>query len=83
MKAELKRLEDELNSARNSALKPEQIQKIVEQLFSGFRDIASVESMTNAQLKRVIEKIEVAADGSLAVYLRPLNEAYHPNCSSF
>ena len=48
----------------------EQLEAILHQTFREIEDIADVRQMTNAQLKRIIQKIEVDKDGNVDIYLR-------------
>ena len=50
--------------------KGEQLETILHQTFKEIEDIADVRQMTNAQLKRIIQKIEVDKDGNVDIYLR-------------
>ncbi len=43
--------------------KGEQLESVLQQTFKEIEDIADVHQMTNAQLKRIIQKIEVDKDG--------------------
>lgn len=48
----------------------EQLEVIQTQTFREIEDIADVRQMTNAQLKRIIQKIEVDKNGNVDIYLR-------------
>ena len=47
---------------------------ILQNTFKTLEDITDVRQMTNAQLKRVIQKIEVDKDGNVDIYLRILGD---------
>ena len=49
---------------------PEQLETILNRTFKEIEDISDVHQMTNAQLKRIIQKIEVDKDGNVDIYLR-------------
>ena len=65
------RLENEL---KTGCLSPEQKvnnwKQILNRTFKEIEDISDVHQMTNAQLKRIIQKIEVDKDGNVDIYLR-------------
>ena len=54
--------------------KGDQLEAILQDTFRQIEDIADVRQMTNAQLKRIIQKIEVDKDGNVDIYLRLLGD---------
>ena len=50
------------------------VEHILGETFKEIEDIADVRQMTNAQLKRIIQKIEVDKDGNVDIYLRLLGD---------
>ena len=70
MRKEIERLENELKMVSYHLTKGEQLESILGQTFKEIEDIADVRQMTNAQLKRIIQKIEVDKDGNVDIYLR-------------
>ena len=64
------RLENELKMVSYHLTKGEQLESVLQQTFKEIEDIADVHQMTNAQLKRIIQKIEVDKDGNVDIYLR-------------
>ena len=46
------------------------MEEILNRTFKEIEDIVDVRQMTNAQLKRIIQKIEVDKDGNVDIYLR-------------
>ncbi len=70
MRKEIERLENELKMVSYHLTKGEQLEAILNQTFREIEDIADVRQMTNAQLKRIIQKIEVDKDGKVDIYLR-------------
>ena len=54
--------------------KGEQLESVLGQTFKEIEDITDVRQMTNAQLKRIIQKIEVDKDGNVDIYLRLLGD---------
>ena len=69
---EIGRLENELKLVSYQLTKGEQLEQILDSTFRQIEDIADVRQMTNAQLKRIIQKIEVGKDGD--IYLRLLGD---------
>ncbi len=74
MKQEIGRLENELKMVSYNLTKGEQLESILSSTFQAVEDIADVRQMTNAQLKRIIQKIEVDKDGNVDIYLRLLGD---------
>ena len=74
MRKEIKRLENELKMVSYHLTKGEQLEAILNSTFKQLEDITDVHEMTNAQLKRLINKIEVDKDGNVDIYLRLIGE---------
>lgn len=74
MRKEIERLENELKMVSYHLTKGEQLENILQQTFKEIEDITDVRQMTNAQLKRIIQKIEVDKDGNVDIYLRLLGD---------
>ena len=70
MKKEIERLENELKMISYHLTKGEQLEAVLNSTFQQIEDIAEVRQMTNEQLKRIIQKIEVDKDGNVDIYLR-------------
>ena len=81
MRKEIERLENELKMVSYHLTKGEQLETILHQTFKEIEDIADVRQMTNAQLKRIIQKIEVDKDGNVDIYLRLLGNLGLDNLS--
>lgn len=71
---EIEQLENELKMVSYHLTKGEQLESILQQTFKEIEDITDVRQMTNAQLKRIIQKIEVDKDGNVDIYLRLLGD---------
>lgn len=71
---EIKRLENELKMVSYHLTKGEQLENILNRTFKEIEDITDVHQMTNQQLKRLIQKIEVDKDGYVDIYLRLLGD---------
>lgn len=71
---EMERLENELKMVSYHLTKGEQLENILNRTFKEIEDITDVHQMTNQQLKRLIQKIEVDKDGNVDIYLRLLGD---------
>ena len=69
-KKEIQRLENELKMVSYHLTKGEQLESILNNTFKAVADIADVRQMNNAQLKKIIQKIEVDKEGNVEIYLR-------------
>ena len=74
MRKEMDRLENDLKMVSYHLTKGDQLEAILQDTFRQIEDIADVRQMTNAQLKRIIQKIEVDKDGNVDIYLRLLGD---------
>ena len=70
MRKEIEGLESELKMVSYHLTKGEQLEGILNRTFREIEDISDVGEMSNAQLKKIIQKIEVDKDGNVDVYLR-------------
>ena len=60
MRKEMERLENELKMVSYHLTKGEQLESVLGQTFKEIEDITDVRQMTNAQLKRIIQKILIS-----------------------
>jgi len=74
MRKEIDRLENELKMVSYNLTKGEQLEAILNSTFKAMEDITDVHEMTNTQLKRLINKIEVDKDGNVDIYLRLIGD---------
>lgn len=74
MRKEIERLENELKMVSYHLTKGEQLEAILNSTFKQLEDITDVHEMMNAQLKRLINKIEVDKDGNVDIYLRLIGD---------
>lgn len=74
MRKEIERLENELKMVSYHLTKGEQLEAILNSTFKQLEDITDVHEMTNAQLKRLINKIEVDKDGNVDIYVRLIGD---------
>ena len=74
MRKEIDRLENELKMVSYNLTKGEQLEAILASTFKEMEDITDVHEMTNTQLKRLINKIEVDKDGNVDIYMRLIGD---------
>ena len=71
---EIEKIENELRIVSLNLTKRDQLESIISTTFRDIESITDVRQMTNAQLKRIISKIEVDKDGHVEIYLRLLGD---------
>jgi len=74
MRGEIERLENELKMISYNLTRGEQLESVLTGTFREIEDITDVHQMTNTQLKRIIQKIEVDKEGNVDIYLRLLGD---------
>lgn len=74
MRKEMERLENNLKLVSYHLTKGEQVEGILKNTFQKIEDIADIRQMTNAQLKRILQEIEVDKSGNIEIFLNPLGE---------
>lgn len=70
MRQEIERLENELKMVSYHLTKGEQLEAVLNNTFKEIEDITDVRQMTNEQLKKIIQKIEVDKEGNVDIFLR-------------
>ena len=70
VRGEIERIENELKMVSCHLMRSGQLEEILNNTFREIGDITDVGNMTNAQIKRIIQKIEVDKDGNVDIYLR-------------
>ncbi len=70
IRKEIERLESDLHLVELNIDKGDQLEQLIQTTFSTIESITDVRSMTNAQLKKIIQKILVDKDGNVDIYLR-------------
>ena len=70
MRQEMDRLENELKMVSYHLTKGEQLEAILNNTFKEIEEITDVSQMTNEQLKKIVQKIEVDKNGNVDVFLR-------------
>lgn len=71
---EIEKCENELKLVKYNLNKGNQLEEVMQSTFKDIDSILSMEHMTNAQLKRVIDKIVVDEHGKVDVYLKLLSD---------
>lgn len=71
---EIEKCENELKLVKYNLSKGDQLETVLQNTFKDLESILSMEHMTNAQLKRVIDKIVVDEHGKIDVYLKLLSD---------
>lgn len=67
-------LERELKIVKLRLSKQEQLEGILNKTFKSIEDVADVSQMNNAQLRKIVQRIEVDKEGNVDIYLRLLSE---------
>ncbi len=70
-KQELEQLERELYMVEQSLAKDGQLQTALAHFFPRTEDVCSLQNITNAQLRRVIDRIQVDHDGAVEIWIKP------------
>ena len=70
----IEHIEKELKLVTYHLTRHEQLEGILNKTFRSIEDITDVSQMTNAQLRKIVERIEVDKDGNVDIYLRLLQE---------
>lgn len=73
-RTEMERLKAELRMAELNIDKGDRLEELIRGAFSTIERITDLRSMTNAQLKKVIQKITVDKEGHVDIYLRLLGD---------
>lgn len=71
---EIEQLRNEMKLLEINMTKGDRLEEIINETLISIEDITDMSEMTNAQLKRIVDKISVGADGSIDVYLRITEE---------
>ncbi|MBQ3262109.1 MAG: recombinase family protein [Oscillospiraceae bacterium] len=74
MRQEIERLEHELKIVSYNLTKGDQLEAILNETFKNIESITDVREMTNAQLRRIVDRIEVDHDGRVTIYLRLMGD---------
>ena len=72
--AEIARLETELKLVQYNLTRGDQFEKVLAATFADVETVMTMENVTNAQLKRVLEKIIVDEHGNVDIFLKLLTD---------
>lgn len=73
-KQEIERLQSELQMVERHLTKGNQLQMILNDTFKEIEDVSNLHEITNAQLRRVVDRIEVDHDGNVEIFLKLFRE---------
>ena len=71
---EIEQIENELRIVSANLTKDAQLEKILGETFRQIESVTDVREMTNEQLRRIIDRIEVDKDGNVEIYLKILRD---------
>jgi len=71
---DIERVQDDLKVVEYNITKGDMLGNVLENTFKDIETIISLDNMTNAQLKKFIEKIEVDKQGNIDIYLKMLTD---------
>lgn len=70
----MEQLENELRTVGLRLTRREQLEEILNKTFRSIEDVTDVAGMTNARLRKIVQRIEVDREGNVDIYLRLLDE---------
>ena len=74
MRKQIEKQENDLKMVSYQINKRDQLENILNNTFKEIEDVADVAQMTNAQLKKIIQRIEVDKDGNVDIYLKLIGD---------
>ena len=74
LKSEIAQVEHGLHLVEAQRAKRDELKRVLNQTFQKISDITDVRQLTNAQLKQIVQKIEVDSEGNIDIFLRFLGE---------
>lgn len=69
-KLEIERIQGELKLVEHNLTKSDRLQMLLNETFKGIEDIVDLRNVSNAQLKKIIDRIEVDHEGNVVVFLK-------------
>lgn len=69
-KQRMEKIESELKLVKHRISKTGELKSILEKTFKTIEDIIETGEMTNGQLRKIIEKIEVDHEGNVDIYMK-------------
>lgn len=73
-KQELEKLETELKLVKNNLTNGDRFQEILTETFKEIQNIVDLRQATNAQLRSVLDRIEIDREGNAEIFLKPFKE---------
>lgn len=74
LKSEIAQVEHGLHPVEAQRAKRDELKRVLNHTFQKISDITDVGQLTNAQLKQIVQKIEVDSEGNIDIFLRVLGE---------
>jgi DNA invertase Pin-like site-specific DNA recombinase len=74
LKKERSPVEDKLAEFRNKSTKAENLDEILSKTFTAIENITDIRNLNNAQLKELIDRIEVSPDGRVDIFMKTLKD---------
>ena len=71
---ELERIKNELTVTEYNLSRSEMLDTLLDRTFANMESVTDLSNVTNAQLKRIIDRIEVEKDGNIDIFLKTLDE---------
>jgi hypothetical protein len=71
---QIERVKSDLMLVQYNMNKGDMLENILDDAFGNIESVTSIESMTNAQLKRIIDRIVVGVDGKVDIHLKLLTD---------
>ena len=71
---DLNYLENELKLLTKNMSKSDALEKVLEDTFKDIESMVNVREMTNAEIKQIVDKIEIDHDGNVEIYMKPLKK---------
>ena len=74
MRQRMEYLESELKTITCHLTKHEQLEGVLTKTFRSIQDVTDVSQMTNAQLRKIVQRIEVDENGNVDIYLHLMQD---------
>ncbi|MGN0735042.1 MAG: recombinase family protein, partial [Anaerovoracaceae bacterium] len=71
---DLNYIENELKLLTKNMSKSDALEKVLEDTFKDIESMVNVREMTNAEIKQIVDKIEIDHDGNVEIYMKPLKK---------
>ncbi|MGN1135187.1 MAG: recombinase family protein, partial [Oscillospiraceae bacterium] len=72
--SELERIKNELTVTEYNLSRSEMLDTLLDRTFANMESVTDLSNVTNAQLKKIIDRIEVDKDGNIDIFLKTLDE---------